>query len=183
MVGTGSAHHQLKWMNRVNIPPNLSSPNPSAQRSTLFMTCQVALVMSNGCMIKARALLACSSLTSFITEHLAQRLSAPVCANHWYRQRWVQIIFTLCGGFQRGKFQIFECWKDFQTRLESGGCGPAEDHHNVAYIASSVGLKLEALDGPLSDWPRIWHARIHKLIAWSRRIQSCSMSRLADGTA
>ena len=56
---------------------HLSSPNPGAQCSTLLMTCQIAIMTSNGCMTKARALLDCASSTSFINERLAQRLRLP----------------------------------------------------------------------------------------------------------
>ena len=63
----GSSHHTS----------HLSSPNPGAQRGALLMTCQIAIVTSDGSMTKARALLDCASSTSFVTERLAQRLRLP----------------------------------------------------------------------------------------------------------
>ena len=53
---------------------HLSYPDHSGKRSTLLMTCQITVVASDGQMTKARPLLECSSSTSFIMEHLVQRL-------------------------------------------------------------------------------------------------------------
>ena len=50
---------------------------PDEPCSALLMTCQVAVILSDGHMTKARALLDCASSTSFVTEHLAQRLQLP----------------------------------------------------------------------------------------------------------
>ena len=65
-VGESSAQHNS----------HLSHPE-HRQRSTLLMTCQVAIITSDGEMTKARALLDCASSTSFVTERLAQQLQLP----------------------------------------------------------------------------------------------------------
>ena len=56
---------------------HLSSPNFGGQQSLLMMTCQITVVMSDGRVTKARALLDCTLSTSFVTERLARRLQLP----------------------------------------------------------------------------------------------------------
>ena len=56
---------------------HLSCPNSGGQRSALMMTCQIAVMTSDGHVTRARALLDCASSTSFVTERLAQRLQLP----------------------------------------------------------------------------------------------------------
>ena len=51
---------------------HISHPVPGGHRSALLMTCQVAVMTSDGCVMKAWALLDCASSTSFITERLVQ---------------------------------------------------------------------------------------------------------------
>ena len=50
---------------------HLSSPNFGGQQSPLMMTWQIAVMTSDGWVSKARALLDCTSSTSFVTERLA----------------------------------------------------------------------------------------------------------------
>ena len=56
---------------------HISHPIPGDHRSALLMMCQVAVMTSDGCITKARALLDCASSASFITERLVQRLRLP----------------------------------------------------------------------------------------------------------
>ena len=56
---------------------HLSCPNSGGQRSALMMTCQIAVMTSDGHVTRARALLDCASSTSFVTERFARRLQLP----------------------------------------------------------------------------------------------------------
>ena len=56
---------------------HLSCLKSGGQRRALMMTCQIGVVTSDGHVTKARALLDCTSSTSFVTEHLARRLQLP----------------------------------------------------------------------------------------------------------
>ena len=56
---------------------HLSHPDPGGQRSTLLMTCQIAVVAADGSMVKARALIDCASSTSLVTECLVERMQLP----------------------------------------------------------------------------------------------------------
>ena len=56
---------------------HLPFPKSGGQRRALIMTCQIAVVTSEGRVAKARELLICALSTSFVTEHLARRLQFP----------------------------------------------------------------------------------------------------------
>ena len=74
---------------------HLSRPKLQKQQwSVLLMMCQVMIMTSDGHKSQARALLDSVSSTSFVTEHLAQRLRLPQQCWYWRYNAWIQFAFS-----------------------------------------------------------------------------------------
>ena len=61
---------------------SLSCLNSAGQSSPLMMTCQIAVVTSDGCIMRAVVLLNCALSTLFVTDHLAWWLQWPHQRQH-----------------------------------------------------------------------------------------------------
>ena len=162
-------------MSVLQVTAPMSCQNSRGQCSTFMTMCQIAVVTSDGCVMKTQVLIDWASSTSFIMERLAQRPQLPGQCQHV----WVtgiggpeySCVFVFHGNTH---WWISESWHDFWTSMEGRSCSPSTNYDWIVSNACVISHEMETCVRSLFHRSGVWFTWIYWHIPRYWHVQSSS---------